>query len=66
MMILILERIFIKGAIEYHSEIRPIPRKEIAQYLLEALANKEKLTRIDIEEIDFLRLNYQSLVRGHA
>jgi len=49
----LLERIFIKGAIEYHSEIRPIPRKEIAEYLLEALANKEKLTKIDIKEIDF-------------
>ena len=48
-----MERLFIKGAIEYHSEIKPIPRKEIAEYLLEALANKEKLTKIDIEEIDF-------------
>lgn len=49
----LLERLFIKGAIEYHSEIKPIPRKEIAEYLLKALANKELLTKIDIEEIDF-------------
>ena len=49
----LLERLFIKGAIEYHSEIKPIPRKEIAGLLLEALTNKDKLTRIDIEEIDF-------------
>lgn len=49
----LLERLFINGAIEYHSEIRPIPRKEIAEYLIEALSNKDKLTRIDIEEIEF-------------
>ena len=49
----LLESLFIKGAIEYHSEIKPIPRKEIAEHLHDALANKEKLTKIDIEEIDF-------------
>ncbi len=49
----LLERLFIKGAIEYHSEIKPISRMEIAELLLKALSNKEKLTKIDIEEIDF-------------
>ena len=49
----LLERLFIKDAIEYHSEIKPIPRKEIAGYLLEALSNKEKLTATDIKEIEF-------------
>jgi hypothetical protein len=53
-----LERIFIKGAIEYHSEIKPIPRKEIAGHLLEALSNKERLTSIDIQEIDFYLKEY--------
>lgn len=49
----LLERLYIKNAIEYHSEIKPIPRKEIAGYLLEALSNKEKLTATDIKEIKF-------------
>jgi len=48
-----LERLFIKGVIEYHSEIRPIPRKEIAVYILEALSNKAKLTALDIKELNF-------------
>ena len=41
----LLERFYIKGAIEYHSEIKPIPRKEIAQYLIEALLNKDKFIK---------------------
>jgi hypothetical protein len=49
----LLERLYVNGAIEYHSEIKPIPRKEIAELLLEALANKKKLTGIDVEEINF-------------
>jgi len=49
----LLERLFINGAIEYHSEIKPIPRKEIGKYLLEALVNKEKLTTVDIDDIKF-------------
>jgi len=53
-----LERLFISDAIEYHSEIKPIPRKEIAGYLLEALGNKQKLTAIDIEEINFYIQDY--------
>ena len=54
----LLERLYIKGAIEYHSEIKPIPRKEIAGYLLEALSNKEKLTAIDIKEVEFYSKEY--------
>ena len=54
----LLERFFIKGAIEYHSEIKPIPRKEIAGYLLEALENKQKLTPLDLKEIEFYQKEY--------
>ena len=54
----LLERFFIKGAIEYHSEIKPIPRKEIAGYLLEALENKQKLTPLDLMEIEFYQKEY--------
>ena len=50
---ILLERLFIKGAIEYHSEIKPIPRKEIGKYLIEALVHKNKLSELDIEEIKF-------------
>ena len=49
----LLERLFINGAIEYHSEIKPIPRKEIGKYLLEALVNKDKLSKVDIDDIRF-------------
>ena len=49
----LLERFYIKGAIEYHSEIKPISRKEIAGYLLEALLNQSKLTQLDIQELKF-------------
>ena len=49
----LLERLFIKGAINYHSEIKPVPRKEIGEYLLEALKNRDKLSSLDIEEINF-------------
>jgi hypothetical protein len=54
----LLERFFIKGAIEYHSEIKPIPRKEIAGYLLEALENKQMLTPLDLKEIEFYKKEY--------
>lgn len=54
----LLERLFIKGAIEYHSEIKPIPRKEIAGYLIEALSKKEKLTALDIKEIEFYQKDF--------
>lgn len=54
----LLERLFIKGAIEYHSEIKPIPRKDIAEYLSEALVNKNRLTEIDISEINFYKREY--------
>lgn len=48
-----LERLSIKGIIEYHSEIKPIPRKEIANFLLKAQSNQNKLTDIDRKEIEF-------------
>lgn len=54
----LLERLFIKGAIEYHSEIKPVPRKEIASYLLEAMSNEKNLTNIDKEEIKFYSKEY--------
>jgi hypothetical protein len=54
----LLERLFIKGAIEYHSEIKPIPRKEIAAYLLEALSEKKNLTELDLKEIEFYCREY--------
>ena len=53
-----LERLFINGAIEYHSEIKPISRKEIAGYLLDAMVNKDKLTSLDIDEINFYLKDY--------
>lgn len=54
----LLERLYIKGAIEYHSEIKPIPRKEITEYLIGALSNREKLTELDLKEIEFYRKEF--------
>ena len=53
-----LERLAIKGAIDYHSEIKPIPRKEIASYLLETLSEKKNLTELDLKEIEFYCREY--------
>jgi hypothetical protein len=53
-----LERLYIKGAVGYHSEIKPVPRKLIAEYLVQALSNKEKLTALDIKEIEFYRKEF--------
>ncbi len=49
----LLERLYIKGAIEYHSEIKPIPRKEIAGYIIQASSNKERLSDLDLKELEF-------------
>ena len=54
----LLERLYITGAIEYHSEIKPIPRKEIAEYLIGALSNRDKLTELDLKEIEFYRKEF--------
>ncbi|MBK9099365.1 MAG: hypothetical protein IPM14_14865 [bacterium] len=54
----LLERLFIKGVIEYHSEIKPIPRKDIATYLLEALSERKNLTGLDLKEIEFYCREY--------
>lgn len=54
----LLERLYIKGAIEYHSEIKPIPRKEIAGYLLEAFSNEKMLTPLDVKELEFYQKEF--------
>jgi hypothetical protein len=54
----LLERLYINGAIEYHSEIKPIPRKEIAGFLLDAYNNREKLTALDVKEIEFYKQEF--------
>ena len=48
-----LERLYLNGIIEYHSEIKPLTRGEIASYLLEALKNKIDLTELDQKELEF-------------
>lgn len=54
----LLERLYIKGVIDYHSEIKPIPRKEIASYLLKAISNEKNLSGIDKEEVKFYSEEY--------
>ena len=54
----LLERLYIKGVIEYHSEIKPIPRKEIAGYLIQASSQKQKLSELDLKEVEFYKKDF--------
>ncbi len=48
-----LSRISQRGIIEYHDEIKPLPRKYIAEKLLECRKGSEKLTRLEKKELIF-------------
>ena len=54
----LLERLYIKGVIEYHSEIKPIPKKEIAGYLIQASSQKQKLSELDLKEVEFYKKDF--------
>ena len=48
-----LRRLSVKGVIEYNDEIRPLPRKYIAEKLLEAKNETTKLTTVETEDLNF-------------
>lgn len=53
-----LERLSINGVIDYHGEVKPIQRKEIAKYLIIAERKPYLLTGIDKEELGFYEQEY--------
>ena len=53
-----LERLSQKGIIELHDEIRPLARKYIAEKLIEAEDNLNRLTTLEKEELEFLIKDY--------
>jgi len=48
-----LERLYLNDVIEYHSEIKPISRGEIAGYLVDAGGSRSRLTSLDEQELNF-------------
>ena len=48
-----LERLTIKGIIDFNSAIKPITRKEIAGYLLQADSMAGELTELERRELEF-------------
>ncbi len=53
-----LERLSIKGIIDYHNEVKPIARTEIAKFLLEAEEKDSRLTRLEKEQLEFYIKDY--------
>ena len=50
-----LERLTIKGVIDFNTAIKPITRGEIADYLIKAGSKKSGLTELEQKELDFYR-----------
>jgi hypothetical protein len=53
-----LDRLSQKGLIIFDDQIRPVPRKYIAQKLLEIISEKDKLTHLEKEEAEFYLKDY--------
>jgi Capsule assembly protein Wzi len=53
-----LERLSEKGIIEYHDEVKPVSRKEIAEFLIEAGKDSAMLTGLDKEDLVFYDKEY--------
>lgn len=53
-----LERMTLKGVIEFHSQVKPIPRMEVGKYLNEIKSSIGKLSALDKEELDFYISKY--------
>ena len=54
----LLNRLSVKGLIEFNDELKPLSRIELAGKLIEASANKEKLTSLELEEIDYYKKEF--------
>ncbi len=55
-----LDRMSIKQIIDFHKEVLPISRKEIAKYLKEINLKKDLLTKIDIQNLQWFEKEYSS------
>ena len=53
-----LQRLSLKKVIEYHSEVKPIARKKIADFLKEASLKKDQLNSVELKELDWLFEEY--------
>ena len=53
-----LRRLSTKGVIEYNDEFRPLTRKYLAEKLLEAEKNQERLTSVDKEDLEFYKKDF--------
>ena len=54
----LLNRLSVKGLIEFNDELRPLSRIELAGKLIEASANKEKLTALELEEVGYYKKEF--------
>ena len=53
-----LERLSLKGIIEYHDEVKPISRIKIAELLREASFKKGELNDVEVKELDWFFEEY--------
>lgn len=53
-----LLRLSTKGVIGYNDEFRPLPRKYIAEKLLEAEKQKNHLTEVELSDLEFYKKDY--------
>ena len=58
-----LERMNENSIIEFHSEIKPISRTEIANFLITIENKKQQLNRIDKEDLEFYKAEYFDEIR---
>ena len=53
-----LDRLSAKGIIDYNDEMRPLPRKYIAEKLIEAGKHPELLSEVEKEDLQFYKKDY--------
>ncbi|VAX18709.1 hypothetical protein MNBD_IGNAVI01-1790 [hydrothermal vent metagenome] len=61
-----LSRISQRGIIEYHDEIKPLPRKYIAQKLMECREASNKLTKLERDELEFYMKDFGREIKGQV
>lgn len=54
----LLNRLSVKGAITFNDELKPLTRMELARKLMEAADNKERLTFLELEEVEYYKKEF--------
>jgi len=54
----LLNRLSLKGVIEFNDELKPLSRTELAVKLIEAANQKDKLTVLEWEEVEYYKKEY--------